>query len=140
MISQILKLIVVGLLWGATNPVIKRKSKDIQKVKADSKLIQFILELKYLATNIQYLIPMAFNQLGSVLVLDTSRGFDSLQEADLTLSVPLANSLTFVFTAVSGWIMGEEIPKKSTIFGVFLVILGTLLCCVDKYERGELKS
>ncbi|XP_074038534.1 transmembrane protein 234 homolog [Leptinotarsa decemlineata] len=134
MISQILKLIVVGLLWGATNPVIKRKSKDIQKVKADSKLIQFILELKYLATNIQYLIPMAFNQLGSVLY------FITLQEADLTLSVPLANSLTFVFTAVSGWIMGEEIPKKSTIFGVFLVILGTLLCCVDKYERGELKS
>ncbi|KAG5869505.1 hypothetical protein JTB14_008056 [Gonioctena quinquepunctata] len=128
MIFQILSLIMVGMLWGATNPFIKKKSKGINKVKAKSKFSRFFLELKYLLTNIEYLVPMALNQLGSVLY------FITLQEVDLTLSVPIANSLTFVFTAVSGWIMGEDLPKKSTVVGVILVILGTLMCCLDKYE------
>lgn len=52
---------------------------------------------------------MALNQLGSVLY------FVSLKNVDLTLSVPVANSLTFVFTALSGWILGEQLPRKSNI-------------------------
>lgn len=53
---------------------------------------------------------MALNQMGSVLY------FLTLQRADLSLSVPVANSLTFVFTALSGYILGEQPPKKSKIF------------------------
>ncbi|KAJ8927910.1 hypothetical protein NQ314_019540 [Rhamnusium bicolor] len=110
MFYESLSLICVALLWGGTNPVIKRNSKDIVKIKADS-----------------YLTPMALNQLGSILY------FITLQHVDLTLSVPVANSLTFVFTALSGWILGEQLPKRNAILGIILILLGTSLCCMDKY-------
>ncbi|CAG9824457.1 unnamed protein product [Phaedon cochleariae] len=122
-------LILVGVLWGVTNPLIKKRSKGLKKVNADSTLMQFLLDVKMLATHIEYLVPIALNQVGSVLY------FITLQNVDLTLSVPVANSLTFVFTAISGWILGEELPKTSTILGIVLVILGTILCCVDKYKN-----
>jgi hypothetical protein len=32
---------------------------------------------------------------------------------DLTLAVPVANSLTFVATALCGWSVGEETPNRS---------------------------
>ncbi|KAJ8959458.1 hypothetical protein NQ318_022155 [Aromia moschata] len=127
MLYEALSLTLVALLWGGTNPLIKRNSKDIVKVKADSVILQFILELKYLATNVKYLLPMALNQLGSVIY------FLTLQHVDLTLSVPVANSLTFVFTAVSGWILGEQLPNRKTIAGIISILCGTLLCCLDKY-------
>lgn len=57
--------------------------------------------------NFQYVIPMGLNQFGSIVYLI------ALQNIDLTISVPVANSLTFVFTAISGWILGERLPRKS---------------------------
>lgn len=44
-------LILVGVLWGATNPLIKKGSDDIVKVKASNKLKQFLLEAKFVFTN-----------------------------------------------------------------------------------------
>ncbi|XP_063910611.1 transmembrane protein 234 homolog [Zophobas morio] len=130
MIFETACLIGVAMLWGGTNPLLKKNSKDITKIKENSKVKQFLLEVKYLATNTKYLVPMALNQTGSVVY------FLTLQNADLSLSVPVANSLTFVFTAVSGWILGEQLPKKNTMLGVILVLLGTTLCCYDNYLRS----
>ncbi|XP_072389055.1 transmembrane protein 234 homolog [Diabrotica undecimpunctata] len=129
MLLQIACLITTGLLWGATNPIIKKKSRGITKVTADSKILQFLLEIKFLATNLEYLFPMLLNQLGSVIFYIT------LNISDLTLAVPVANSLTFVFTAISGWIVEGEIPKKGTCLGAILVIIGTALCCIEKYQE-----
>ncbi|CAH1371930.1 unnamed protein product [Tenebrio molitor] len=122
------------MLWGGTNPLIKRNSKDITKIKADSWFKQFLLEIKYLLTNTKYLVPMALNQSGSVIY------FLTLQSADLSLSVPVANSLTFVFTAISGWILGEQLPKRNTILGVILILAGTTLCCYDNYLNKNVKE
>lgn len=54
---------------------------------------------------------MLLNQLGSVIYYLT------LTNADITLAVPVANSLSFVFTAISGWFIEKELPKpgKNTI-------------------------
>lgn len=41
----------MAILWGATNPLIKTGTTDIVRVKSDSKVKQFLLELKYLITN-----------------------------------------------------------------------------------------
>lgn len=62
---------------------------------------------------------MAVNQLGSVLY------FITLKNVDLTLSVPVANSLTFVFTAVVGWVLGEQLPKKSNVL-LYILYLGVV--------------
>ncbi|KAB0796786.1 hypothetical protein PPYR_10847 [Photinus pyralis] len=127
MIYEIASLLTVAALWGCTNPLIKRGSKDIVKVKADNCIAQFFLELKYLFTNYKYLLPMGLNQLGSVLY------FVLLQSLDLSLMVPVANSLTFVFTAITGKYLGEQSAGQKTYLGMIFILMGTLLCCYDKY-------
>ncbi|KAK4877355.1 hypothetical protein RN001_009861 [Aquatica leii] len=134
MFYEIVSLLVVAVLWGGTNPLIKRGSKEITKVKAHNALMQFLLELKYLATNYKYLVPMGLNQLGSVLY------FLTLQHADISLTVPVTNSLTFVFTAVSGRLLGEKPASKCTYFGMVFILLGTALCCYDKYLSSNKHS
>lgn len=86
---------------------------------------------------------MGLNQVGSVLY------FVTLQNMDLTLSVPIANSLTFIFTALSGSYLEESLPSNRkpnlTIFnkkikrkisgvltGAALILLGTCFCCYGK--------
>ncbi|XP_071050207.1 transmembrane protein 234 homolog isoform X2 [Onthophagus taurus] len=122
MFGVVASLILVALLWGATNPLIKRGSKDIVKIKESSKIKQFILELKYLFTNIHYIVPMALNQLGSILY------FFTLQNAEISMAVPVTNSLSFVVTAITGVILGENKPKK------------VCFSCIPARKKKEFKS
>ncbi|XP_060599715.1 transmembrane protein 234 homolog [Ruditapes philippinarum] len=119
-------LIVVAGFWGATNPFIKRGSKGIESIKESSPFKQFIAELLFLITNWKYLLPFLINQAGSVLYYIT------LASADLSLAVPITNSLTFIFTAISGHLLGERIESKKTIIGMLLVVCGVTLCVLDK--------
>lgn len=50
---------------------------------------------------------MGLNQLGSVIY------FLTLQNSAISLAVPLANSLSFVFTAIAGILLKEKAPGKS---------------------------
>lgn len=65
---------------------------------------------------------MGLNQLGSIVYLI------ALQNIDLTISVPVANSLTFVFTAISGWILGESLPQKSNLIDKLSISIIYFLC------------
>ncbi|KFB53901.1 AGAP012180-PA-like protein [Anopheles sinensis] len=89
-------------MWGATNPFIKRGSIGYNELKADSKLGQIWLEIKFLISRWQYVLPLILNQLGSVVYVIT------LQRTELSLTVPMANSLTFVFTAITAKLLGEQ--------------------------------
>jgi drug/metabolite transporter (DMT)-like permease len=126
MLDAICSLIAVGILWGATNPFIKKGSAGVENVKAPRSSLQLLCEVKYLACRWQYLLPFFLNQCGSVLYYIT------LGTSDLTLAVPVANSLTFVATALCGWAVGEEVPNRRTCFGILLVLCGIALCCLDK--------
>lgn len=44
-------LIITALLWGVTNVLIKKGSIGINKVQADNKLVQILLEIKFLFLN-----------------------------------------------------------------------------------------
>ncbi|KAI4471691.1 hypothetical protein MML48_1g14990 [Holotrichia oblita] len=66
------------------------------------------------------------NQLGSVLY------FFALQNVDISIAVPVTNSLTFIFTAITGIILGERKPKKlGTYIGILLILFGTCVICYD---------
>ncbi|KAL4235975.1 hypothetical protein ACF0H5_004363 [Mactra antiquata] len=119
-------LVTVAFFWGATNPFIKRGSKGIETIQSSSPLKQFFAELWFLITTWQYLVPFIINQAGSVLYYIT------LASSDLTLAVPITNSLTFVFTAISGHILGERVKSKKTMFGMLLVIIGVTFCVLDR--------
>ncbi|CAL1689848.1 unnamed protein product [Lasius platythorax] len=128
-IDSILYLCLVAVLWGVTNPFIKKGAQGLENVKASSVYGQFIKELVFLVTKLKYILPFIINQCGSVLY------FLTLQGTDISLAVPVSNSLTFVFTAITGWLLGEEKVHKNTYLGMILILCGTTLCCWDKLNQ-----
>ncbi|CAK9832711.1 Transmembrane protein 234 homolog [Anthophora retusa] len=130
--DPIIYLTIVALLWGATNPFIKKGAVGLENVKSSSRFGQFFKELAFLLTNLQYVIPFVINQCGSVLY------FVTLSNADLSLAVPVTNSLTFVVTALTGLSLGEEKAHRNTYIGMILIIIGTVLCCWDKVDNSVL--
>ncbi|XP_051892651.1 transmembrane protein 234 isoform X2 [Pristis pectinata] len=99
-------LILVALLWGATNPFLKKGTEGIEKVKSGNFVTQLFAEMKFLILNYKYLIPFLLNQSGSLLYYFT------LASTDLSLAVLLSNSLTFLFTLLTGKLLGEDIGGK----------------------------
>ncbi|RLU26945.1 hypothetical protein DMN91_000744 [Ooceraea biroi] len=127
--DSVIYLCLVAVLWGATNPFIKRGARGLEDVKASSASRRLIKELVFLVTKLEYILPFILNQCGSVLY------FLTLQSTDISLAVPVSNSLTFVFTAITGWFLGEEKVHRNTYLGMILVLCGTTLCCWDKLNK-----
>ncbi|KAL6436567.1 hypothetical protein ACFW04_004795 [Cataglyphis niger] len=128
-VDSILYLCLVAILWGVTNPFIKKGAQGLENVKETSFYQQFIKEIVFLVTNLKYLLPFILNQFGSVLY------FLTLQSTDISLAVPVSNSLTFMFTAITGWFLGEEKVHKNTYLGMIFILCGTALCCWDKLNK-----
>lgn len=124
-LQQAVWFVLVGLLWGATNPLLKRGSAGVEKVEHQNRILRFLLELKFLALNWQYMVPFTINQLGAVLYYTT------IGQADITLAVPITNSLTFLFTTLFGWLMGEP-TSSQTLAGTLLVVSGIAMCVTSK--------
>jgi len=128
-------LLGVGALWGITNPFIKKGSKGMDKLAdTGSKVKNFLLEIKFIFKRLDYWIPFAINQLGSVLYVAT------IQKTQLSLGVPIANAFSFLFTAVTSTFLGEAIPGKDLILGTSLITLGTGLMIYDKVLRESLPT
>lgn len=117
--------ILVGLLWGATNPLLKRGGAGVENIKHPSRILQFLLEMKFLALNWRYMLPFTINQLGAVIYYMT------IATADITLAVPITNSLTFLFTTLFGRLLGEPISHWTTA-GIVLVTGGVAMCVSSK--------
>ncbi|KND03917.1 uncharacterized protein SPPG_01368 [Spizellomyces punctatus DAOM BR117] len=126
MLANILGLIAVALCWGFTNPFIKRGSKGLEDVTRQYKQSPWwkrqTAELYYLLTRWQYIIPLVINLSGSAVYYKT------LGESDLSIAVPIANSLTLALTILAGVFLGEELGSKATMMGIALVFLGVMLC------------
>ncbi|XP_062890927.1 transmembrane protein 234 [Mobula hypostoma] len=115
-------LILVALLWGATNPFLKKGTEGIEKVKSGNAVTQLFAEMKFLIFNYKYMIPFLLNQSGSVLYYFT------LASTDLSLAVLMSNALTFLFTLITGKLLGEDIGGKQEITGMLLTLMGITLC------------
>ncbi|NXO02650.1 TM234 protein, partial [Rhinopomastus cyanomelas] len=68
------------------------------------------------------MVPFLLNQGGSLLFYLT------LASADLSLAVPLCNTLALIVTLVTGRILGEDIGGKRAVAGMLLTVLGLALC------------
>ncbi|CAM4726181.1 unnamed protein product [Leuciscus chuanchicus] len=107
--GEVLCLLLVAILWGGTNPFLKKGSEGIEGVQRDNKLLQFLAEIKFLFLNLKYLVPFLLNQSGSIVFYFT------LASTDLSLAVPMVNSLTFLFTLLMGKLLGEEFGGKGKV-------------------------
>ena len=127
--SQIVKItsyLMVGFLWGTTNAYIKHGAVEECPEKKNQANIGYIAGVINTLKKIlrpRVFIPLALNQMGSVLF------YYMLATDDVSIAVPVANSLTFAFTAISSWYLGERIIQPLLLlFGLFLVVLGISLC------------
>lgn len=128
MLNQIVPFVAVGFLWGATNPFIKRGSSGIQSdtKNTNNKFYQAFLDLKYLVLRWQYILPFLLNQSGSLLYVY------ALQDSEISLAVPIAQSCTFLFTTITALCLREQMPNKLSFFGIALISIGINICIFSK--------
>lgn len=126
--NQIVPFVAVGFLWGVTNPLIKRGSSGIQSTtkNTNNKLYQALLELKFLVLRWQYILPFLLNQCGSLLYVY------ALQDSEISLAVPIAQSCTFLFTTLTALCLREQMPNKLSFFGIALISIGINICIFSK--------
>lgn len=113
---------LVAALWGGTQPLLKRASSGLQQVHERTWARQLVGEMKALFLNTEYLMPFLLNQSGSLLY------YLALASTDLTLAVPICNSLAIVFTLIVGKVLGEDVGGKEAVAGMMLTITGITLC------------
>ncbi|XP_068924196.1 transmembrane protein 234 isoform X3 [Petaurus breviceps papuanus] len=66
-LGQVCALVLVAVLWGGSNPLLKRATGNMEPVQEGSRLEQLLQEMKYLFFNYQYLVPLCLNQCGSLI-------------------------------------------------------------------------
>ncbi|CAI8619769.1 unnamed protein product [Vicia faba] len=130
------KMIAVGIIWGATNAIMRRgallwdealKASSSKQPHPPStnlaRKIAFSLRnwLKLLSIW-QYSIPFLVNLSASATF------FSILSDAPLSLAVPVTNATTFASTAVFATLLGEQTNLPRTFFGTALIIIGICLC------------
>ncbi|XP_017318842.1 transmembrane protein 234 [Ictalurus punctatus] len=130
-VVEVLCLLLVAALWGATNPFLRKGTEGIEHVRKGDKISQFLAEIKFLFLNIKYLVPFLLNQSGSVVFYLT------LAATDLSLAVPTVNSLSLVFTMVTGKLLGEEFGGKSAVLGMVLTTAGVTLCVLSSVSEAD---
>lgn len=114
--------IVVGLMWGCTNPLVKRGSEQVQqkqdKLSNPHALSSLLLHL----TTPSFIIPQLVNLSGSVLFATQLGG------AVLSVVVPLTNGIALAANAVMDVLMGSKYQLQYLLPGLILVTLGFILC------------
>lgn len=115
--------VLVGLVWGATNPFVKRGSLKVEAKKARSgRQTGWLAELAALVTTPAFLVPQALNQCGSVLFVLLLGG------ANISVVVPLVNAASLASNAVVDVLLGERFRLGLLVPGLALVALGLALC------------
>ncbi|KAI8365976.1 uncharacterized protein BYT42DRAFT_618425 [Radiomyces spectabilis] len=124
-LQQVVGFLLVAICWGSTNPFIKKGSEGLEAVSQrypQGGIKRWTAELKYLLTRWQYVVPLTLNLSGSVVYYYT------LGKSEMSLAVPITNSLTFVFSLLTGLMLGEKLHGK----GMGLILAGILICVSSK--------
>jgi drug/metabolite transporter (DMT)-like permease len=154
-LSNIASWILVGVLWGCTNPLLRKGSTetntkttnapDLQQQHGTednnnnnnnnnnnktlwSQIAKALSKFRYMGVWLPYLL----NQSGSILY------YKVLAETDLTLAVPICNSLTLLFSIITSIILGERVDKPvQAMIGSALVMVGVGLCVSNKDDAAD---
>ncbi|WXC57724.1 hypothetical protein SNK03_003628 [Fusarium graminearum] len=118
-LNYILSFILVGLAWGFTTPFIRRaaqshnppahpvlESPSVQSSWLKSKVYGAFFGVVDLLKNPRYAIPLVLNLTGSVWF------FLLIGQAELSLTVPIVNTLAFVFTVLGDWYVDGKVISK----------------------------
>ncbi|KAJ9658749.1 hypothetical protein H2198_003495 [Neophaeococcomyces mojaviensis] len=131
--NYILSFLLVSLAWGFTTPFIRRAAlsytapiEDTSKPFVARKLRLLFLTVVALLRKPSYAVPLVLNLTGSIWF------FLLVGQAELSLTVPITNSLAFLFTVLGEWGAEGKIITKDTWIGMTLVCAGIALCVISK--------
>ncbi|KAH6690576.1 integral membrane protein [Plectosphaerella plurivora] len=138
-INYVIGFLLVGVAWGLTTPFIRRAAKNhnppehpiletdaIKRSWLKSKLYGAFFGVVDLLRNPRYAAPLLINLTGSVWF------FLLIGKAELSLTVPIVNTLAFLFTVLGEWWVEKKVISKETAFGMFLSLVGIGLCVQSK--------
>ncbi|KAM9355647.1 transmembrane protein 234 isoform 2-T2 [Pholidichthys leucotaenia] len=80
-VVEVLSLLLVSVLWGCTNPFLKRGTEGIENVAHANKVSQLLAEVKFLLLNVKYLVPFLLNQCGCLVYYYTLSTTGSQQQS-----------------------------------------------------------
>ena len=140
---EVVSLILVGALWGCTNPLLRQGAVDTAaagtSTTTDStgtpptaggllaSLHSFFRQLSH----VRVWLPYVVNQCGSLLYYFT------LANSDLSLAVPICNALALVFSIITSLVLGEPLRRPwLTIVGSAMVVAGVTLCLHTTEDDG----
>ncbi|KAF2726207.1 hypothetical protein K431DRAFT_299305 [Polychaeton citri CBS 116435] len=132
----VLGFLLVGAAWGLTTPFMRRAAverdahpKPTRSLLTDPnvsvvkrKLYGVLYAVVDLLGNPRYAVPLLLNVTGSVWF------FLLIGQAELSLTVPITNSLAFLFTVLGEWWADGKVISRDTWLGMALVLGGIGLC------------
>ncbi|KAJ2899628.1 Transmembrane protein [Zalerion maritima] len=138
-LNYIFGFLLVGLAWGLTTPFIRRAARShnpsphptlsFPRVQ-NSKILKLVLGGLFavvdLLKNPRYAIPLLLNLTGSVWF------FLLIGKAELSLTVPIVNTLAFLFTVIGEWWVEKKVISRETGLGMILSLAGIALCVHSK--------
>lgn len=137
--NYIIGFLLIGLAWGFTTPFIRaaarnQKERDHPILRSRSVVGSPIRKRVYEAffgvtdalRNWRYALPLVVNLTGSVWF------FLLIGQAELSLTVPITNSLAFLFTVLGDWYVEGKVISRDTWIGMALSLGGIALCVQSK--------
>lgn len=88
--------------------------------------ISYLFALKDFLSSPGYAVPLVINLTGSLWF------FLLLGELELSFAVPLANSLSFLFTILGEWYVESRAMSFASWIGCSMVVAGIALCVRSK--------
>ncbi|KAL8377581.1 hypothetical protein RB595_008323 [Gaeumannomyces hyphopodioides] len=143
-LNYVVGFLMVGLAWGLTTPFIRRaarghrpaahpvlQSEHVRSSAVRSRLYGAFFAVVDLLRNPRYAVPLLLNLTGSVWF------FLLIGQAELSLTVPIVNTLAFLFTVIGEWWVENKVisrawPHVDTVLGMLLSLGGIALCVHSK--------
>ena len=130
--TEAISLLLVGALWGCTNPFMRRGSIETKSTSPKEGETKPVLKSLFRLARIKVWLPYLINQLGSLLY------YKQLASSNLTLSVPVCNATAMVFSCITSFFLGERVnqPRRAAA-GVVLVLVGVQICIYSSKETSN---
>ncbi|KIV82240.1 hypothetical protein PV11_04363 [Exophiala sideris] len=135
--NYILSFLLVGICWGFTTPFIRKAAinytppsnpsiTDPNRSWVSRQVLKAFFTVIGLLRSPRYAVPLLLNLTGSIWF------FLLVGQAELSLTVPITNSLAFLFTVLGEWYAEGKLISRDTGLGMILVCGGIGLCVWSK--------
>ena len=134
--TDVLSMMVVGALWGCTNPLLRKGSVEANSTatstkkkagKSTSVLATFLKSFM----DVKVWLPYVLNQSGSLAF------YVLLANSNISTAVPICNAMALLFSFLMSSFLGEPIQNlPKTALGAFFILAGVTIC-VSSQEEPE---